>query len=61
MVYTVIYRVGGPARFEWRYTLIRGTDKSAVEAHREGIERMGYVAKIVPVDTPLPKDFDGTV
>ncbi len=58
MIYTVIYRVGGPARFEWRYTLIRTTDKSAAETHRRAIERMGYAAAVVPVGTPLPEDFD---
>jgi len=58
MVYTVIYRVGGPARFEWRYTLIRTTDKSEAEAHRQEIERMGYAAAVVPAGTPLPADFD---
>ena len=58
VIYTVIYRVGGPARFEWRYTLIRSADRDAVEAHRQEIERMGYAAAVVPVGTPLPEDFD---
>ena len=58
MIYTVIYRVGGPARFEWRHTLIRSANKSEAEAQRKEIERMGYAAAVVPVGTPLPEDFD---
>ncbi len=49
-MYTVIYRIGGPARFSWRRTFDQyRTMKAAIDKQRE-IERMGYKALIFDSD-----------
>lgn len=68
--WTVIYRRGGTARFEWLRVYRSATNPKAsnlTEATEE-LGRMGYAAKVVRLESvhtalggKLPTDWEGTV
>ncbi len=46
--YTVIYRVGGTVRFEWRRQLVSSGVPAELLRHKHGLERQGYAGADCP-------------
>lgn len=60
-LWTVVYRVGGSERFEWRRTLAYPTRQEAQDS-RDALQRAGYKAHVedyhASLSVGLPETFE---